>query len=118
MPRPRAQVHSNSTYTAIVSSHSGYTRLAPNQGHGCARPADHPRGCPLHPLRPLHPVRPLHPLTGARGLLTILEAALRPYNFELPSHAVRSLEVDAQMIREPQAQLERLLERLELGTKE
>lgn len=56
--------------------------------------------------------------TGARGLLTILEAALRPYNFELPSHAVRSLKVNAQMIREPQAQLERLLERLELGSKE
>ena len=90
--------------------------------------------------------------TGARGLLTILEAALRPYNFELPSTAVRSLEVraphahrictasephlrrictasaphlhrictasalqvDAEMIREPQLQLEKLLERLEL----
>ena len=73
---------------------------------------------PYTPYAPYTPVRPLHPLTGARGLLTILEAALRPYNFELPSHAVRSLEVDAQMIREPQAQLERLLERLELGTKE
>ena len=51
MPRPRAQVHSNSTYTAIVSSHSGYTRLAVP--------------------------RPLTRATGARGLLTTLEAA--PY---------------------------------------
>jgi len=65
-----------------------------------------------------HPLISTPPLTGARGLLTILEAALRPYNFELPSHAVRSLKVNAQMIREPQAQLERLLERLELGSKE
>ena len=31
---------------------------------------------------------------------------------------MRSLKVNAQMIREPQAQLERLLERLELGSKE
>ena len=102
----------------------------------CARPTDQPGGSaapysPYNPCTPLTTPNPpcttlpptpipllVHPLTGARGLLTILEAALRPYNFELPSHAVRSLKVNAQMIREPQAQLERLLERLELGSKE
>ena len=52
---------------------------------------------------------------GARGLLTILEAALRPFNFELPSTPLTSLEVDAATIREPQAALARLLERQEDG---
>ena len=31
--------------------------------------------------------------TGARGLMTILEAALRPFNFQLPSTSITRLEV-------------------------
>ena len=49
--------------------------------------------------------------TGARGLLTIMEQALRPFKFALPSTTVRSLQVDAQTIRRPRARLERVLGR-------
>ena len=53
--------------------------------------------------------------TGARGLMTVLEAALRPFNFELPSDgrdgapAISTLRVDAETVRRPREALERLL---------
>ena len=53
--------------------------------------------------------------TGARGLMTILEAALRPFNFELPSNgrdgtpAVSTLRVDGETVRRPREVLQRLL---------
>ncbi|EOD21382.1 putative ATP-dependent protease Clp, ATPase subunit [Emiliania huxleyi CCMP1516] len=47
--------------------------------------------------------------TGARGLMTILEAALRPFNFQLPSTSITRLEVDDAMIREPEKALAKLM---------
>ena len=53
--------------------------------------------------------------TGARGLLTVLEGALRHFKFELPGTALTKLEVDASMIRQPQVALRRLLEEAGAG---
>ena len=47
--------------------------------------------------------------TGARGLLTVLEETLRDYKFELPGSGITELEVDAEVVREPKARLEKLL---------
>ena len=47
--------------------------------------------------------------TGARGLLTVLETALRDFKFELPSTSIRRLEVDAATIRRPSERLASLL---------
>ena len=47
--------------------------------------------------------------TGARGLLTVLEEALRDYKFELPGTGVAVLEVDAATVREPAAKLAQVL---------
>ena len=47
--------------------------------------------------------------TGARGLLSVLEGALRDFKFELPSTSVRRLEVDARTIRQPGEALQELL---------
>ena len=48
--------------------------------------------------------------TGARGLMTVLESALRRFKYELPSTAVKKLTVDARDIRNPDASLDRILE--------
>ncbi len=48
--------------------------------------------------------------TGARGLMTVLERALREYKYELPSTVVKQLEVSDEMIREPDEELKKLLE--------
>lgn len=48
--------------------------------------------------------------TGARGLMTVLERALREYKYELPSTVVKELEVDGEMIESPDERLARLLE--------
>ena len=48
--------------------------------------------------------------TGARGLLTVLEEALRDFKFELPGTSVERLVVDAETIRRPQQALEALLQ--------
>jgi endopeptidase Clp ATP-binding regulatory subunit ClpX len=48
--------------------------------------------------------------TGARGLLTVLERALRDFKFELPSLAVRRLTVDLDLLQRPQDTLDRLRE--------
>ena len=47
--------------------------------------------------------------TGARGLLAVLEAALRDFKFELPGTGAKRLDVTAETIRDPAAQLRRLL---------
>jgi endopeptidase Clp ATP-binding regulatory subunit ClpX len=47
--------------------------------------------------------------TGARGLMTICEKLLRPYKFELPSTGIRELLVTGELLRDPQAYLEKLL---------
>ena len=39
----------------------------------------------------------------------VLEATLRDFKFELPSTAISQLEVDAQMVREPEKALRRIL---------
>lgn len=47
--------------------------------------------------------------TGARGLMTVLERIFRNFKFELPSTAIRSFQVDKEMVSDPQAVLRRLL---------
>ncbi|MEW6428119.1 MAG: AAA family ATPase [Thermodesulfobacteriota bacterium] len=47
--------------------------------------------------------------TGARGLVSVLERVLLPYELKLPSAAVSRLAVTAAMVRAPQQELERLL---------
>ena len=48
--------------------------------------------------------------TGARGLVTVLERVFRDFKFELPSTAVKAFKVNAQVVNEPTASLEKLLE--------
>jgi endopeptidase Clp ATP-binding regulatory subunit ClpX len=48
--------------------------------------------------------------TGARGLMTVLERVFRDFKFELPSSAVRSLEVTAETVEKPEAALGALLQ--------
>lgn len=45
--------------------------------------------------------------TGARGLVTVWEKALREFKFELPSLALPELVIDAALVREPAASLEK-----------
>jgi hypothetical protein len=47
--------------------------------------------------------------TGARGLMTVLESALRDFKYELPSTAVTRFEVDADAVRNPAEALQHLL---------
>jgi ATP-dependent Clp protease ATP-binding subunit ClpX len=47
--------------------------------------------------------------TGARGLVTVCDRALREFKFALPGSGVRALTIDANVIRNPNATLERLL---------
>jgi len=47
--------------------------------------------------------------TGARGLMTVLEGALREYKYELPSTAVKTLTITKEMIEEPALALTELL---------
>lgn len=48
--------------------------------------------------------------TGARGLMTVLERALRDYKFELPSTPSRSLTVSSEMIEAPLQCLDKILQ--------
>lgn len=50
-----------------------------------------------------------HEKTGARGLMTVLERSLRHFKFELPSTAIRDLEIDEATIRDPDSRLADLL---------
>jgi len=45
--------------------------------------------------------------TGARGLVTAWEAVLRDFKFEMPSLGLPTLEIDASLVQEPAAALER-----------
>jgi ATP-dependent Clp protease ATP-binding subunit ClpX len=47
--------------------------------------------------------------TGARALVTVCERVLRDFKFELPGTGVRSLTVDAALVRDPASTLERIL---------
>src|ERR1700722_5154317 len=47
--------------------------------------------------------------TGARGLLTVCDRALREFKFALPGSGVRTLMIDANVIRDPNETLERVL---------
>ena len=49
--------------------------------------------------------------TGARGLMTVCERALREFKFELPSTRIRELVVDAALVDAPEETLSRLLRR-------
>jgi ATP-dependent Clp protease ATP-binding subunit ClpX len=47
--------------------------------------------------------------TGARALVTVCERILRDFKFELPGTGVRSLTVDAALVRDPASTLEKIL---------
>ncbi len=47
--------------------------------------------------------------TGARGLMTVLEALFRDFKFELPSAGVTSFEVTAETVHQPATTLQQLL---------
>lgn len=47
--------------------------------------------------------------TGARGLLTVLERILRDFKFELPGTGIDALHLTPALIKDPQAELQRLL---------
>jgi hypothetical protein len=47
--------------------------------------------------------------TGARGLMTVAERALRIYKFELPGTTVKQFVVNRALVENPQAELERIL---------
>ena len=47
--------------------------------------------------------------TGARGLMTIFERVFRQYKFELPSTGIRSFEVTAETVSDPETNLKQLL---------
>jgi ATP-dependent Clp protease ATP-binding subunit ClpX len=47
--------------------------------------------------------------TGARGLVTVAERALRPFKFELPGSGVRRFVVHEALVRDPEAELKRIL---------
>ncbi len=48
--------------------------------------------------------------TGARGLMTILERIFRDFKYELPGSGVTSLELTAELVRNPCKELKRLLQ--------
>ncbi len=48
--------------------------------------------------------------TGARGLVTVCERALRSYKFEMPGSGVRQLVVNRAVIENPARELQRILE--------
>jgi len=48
--------------------------------------------------------------TGARGLLTVLERTFRDYKFELPGTGIKALHLTAEMIQNPAAALQKLLD--------
>jgi len=47
--------------------------------------------------------------TGARGIMTVTEKALRDYKYELPSTTVTSFLVTEEIIKEPKKELEKIL---------
>lgn len=55
-------------------------------------------------------VRAAEEKTGARGLMTILERIFRDFKYELPGSGVTSLDLTAQLVRNPGKELKRLLQ--------
>ena len=53
--------------------------------------------------------RAIQEKTGARGLMTVLESALRDFKFHLPSTGVKRIVIDAGTIENPGLALERIL---------
>jgi endopeptidase Clp ATP-binding regulatory subunit ClpX len=49
--------------------------------------------------------------TGARGLMTVCERVFRDFKFALPSKKINRLEVTAQLVANPRAELKRLLQK-------
>src|SRR5271170_5256626 len=47
--------------------------------------------------------------TGARGLLTVCERALREFKFELPSSKLRQFVITRSLVEHPEAELQRIL---------
>jgi ATP-dependent Clp protease ATP-binding subunit ClpX len=48
--------------------------------------------------------------TGARGLLSVFESVLREFKFALPGAGVRSLVLDEELVQDPAARLEKVLD--------
>jgi endopeptidase Clp ATP-binding regulatory subunit ClpX len=48
--------------------------------------------------------------TGARGLMTVLESTLRHYKYELPSTAIREVEIGLADVQDPDTALQKLLD--------
>jgi endopeptidase Clp ATP-binding regulatory subunit ClpX len=55
--------------------------------------------------------------TGARGLMTVLESALRDFKFFLPGKAVKRFAVDRALIENPRAELDKLEANPSMGEK-
>ncbi|MDY0176784.1 MAG: AAA family ATPase [Lentisphaeria bacterium] len=60
----------------------------------------------------LHEValRAVQEKTGARGLMTILERLFRDFKFELPGTGVKLLELNEALVKQPEVELQRLLQ--------
>jgi len=59
--------------------------------------------------------RAINEMTGARGLVTVLEEALREFKFHLPGTAVKRLAVTGELVDDPEAYLEKLRENPDHG---
>ena len=49
--------------------------------------------------------------TGARGLVTVCDGLFRDFKFELPGSGVRQLDIDLELVRDPEGTLKNVLER-------
>lgn len=47
--------------------------------------------------------------TGARGLMTVMEKILREYKYELPSSSIDTIQINSEIIRNPDVELTKLL---------
>ena len=48
--------------------------------------------------------------TGARGLVTVCDRLLRDFKFELPGSGVRTLEINFELVKDPEKVFKRLLD--------
>ena len=53
--------------------------------------------------------------TGARGLLTVLERTFRDFKYELPDLEVKSLDIDANAVKDPKAALAQCLDEYKMN---
>jgi len=49
--------------------------------------------------------------TGPRGLVTVCDGLFRDFKFELPGSGVRQLDIDLELVRDPEGTLKNVLER-------